>query len=650
MTMPLNRARPSLACLPLLVLAAACTTTPPLPGKHTAAAVHQYPVQDFFAKPPRGYFRLSDDGKTLGFMEPVAEGGGKRRENVFVQKLDGSLPVGAPRLLTHETARDISIYYWKGNDRILYEKDFNGDENFHVVEVDVKTGAITDLTPGDRVRAQILDDLPEDPDHILVQHNLRNPELFDVYRIDLNTGKQTLVAENPGDVVGWQTDHAGRVRVAVRSKGLETILLYRLDEASAFKPIITTDYKTEVDPLFFTADNRELYMVSNRGRDKMALVQVDPDHPDAERTLFADPDVDVSGANWSRAHKRLTWADYVKDKAQRRFFDPYAEHIFARLNEMLPGMQFIIQSATRPEDKFVVAAYNDRTEGARYIYDARADTLSLLGVINPKLPEADMATMKPIHYTSRDGLVIHGYLTLPLGREPKDLACIVNPHGGPWARDVWGYNPEVQLLANRGYCVLQMNYRGSTGYGRRFWEAGFGQWGLRMQDDITDGVRWLEAQGIADPKRVGIYGGSYGGYATLAGVTFTPDLYAAAVDYVGVSNLFTFMNTTPPYWKPFMPKFHEMVGDPVKDAARLRATSPVMHVERIKTPLFVAQGAHDPRVKKAESDQMVAALEKRGVAVEYMVKNNEGHGFQNEENQFDFYGAMVKFFEAHMAP
>lgn len=654
MTPSLRRAGPFLASLPLL-FAAACTTTPPIAQKQAVAQrqaepVRQFPVRDFFAKPDRGYFRLSDDGKTLGFMEPVAEGGGKRRENVFVQKLQGSEPVGEPRRLTHETARDISIYYWKGNDRILYEKDFNGDENFHVVEVDVNTGAITDLTPGDKVRAQILDDLPEDPGHILVQHNLRNPEVFDVYRIDLNTGKQELVAQNPGDVVGWQTDHGGRVRIAVRSKGLETITLYRPDEASEFRPIITTDYKTEVDPLFFSADNRRIYMTSNRGRDKQALVLVDPDHPDAEQVLFADPDVDVGGANWSRARKRLTYAEYVKDKTERKFFDPYMERVFDRLRAKLPGMEFNLQSSTKPEDKFIVAAFNDRTEGARYIYDASADTLSKLGDINPKIPEADMAYMKPIRYTSRDGLAIHGYLTLPLGREPKDLACIVNPHGGPWARDAWGYNPEVQLLANRGYCVLQMNYRGSTGYGRRFWEAGFGQWGLKMQDDITDGVRWLEAQGIADPKRVGIYGGSYGGYATLAGVAFTPDLYAAAVDYVGVSNLFTFMNTIPPYWKPFMPKFHEMVGDPVKDAERLRATSPVMHVDRIKTPLFVAQGAHDPRVNKAESDQMVAALEKRGVAVEYMVKDNEGHGFQNEENQFAFYGAMEKFFEAHMAP
>lgn len=256
--------------------------------------------------------------------------------------------------------------------------------------------------------------------------------------------------------------------------------------------------------------------------------------------------------------------------------------------------------------------------------------------------------MKPISYQSRDGLTIHGYLTLPKGREAKSLPVVINPHGGPWARDDWGYNPEVQMLANRGYAVLQMNFRGSTGYGRKFWEASFKQWGKAMQDDVTDGVGWLVQQGIADPKRVAIYGGSYGGYATLAGITFTPDLYACAVDYVGVSNLFTFMNTVPPYWEPFKKMMYEMVGDPKKDSLLMREASPVFHADQIKCPLFIAQGANDPRVNKDESDQMVAALKARGITVEYMVKDDEGHGFHNEENRMDFYNAMDKFLDAHI--
>jgi dipeptidyl aminopeptidase/acylaminoacyl peptidase len=638
-----------IACGSALALAAACSNNPPIAEK-VAAPAPQFPLRDFFSNPERAYFRLSDDGRTLGFMQPVAVEGGKRRLNVYVQPLEGSLPVGEPRKLTGETARDISIYYWKGSDTILYEKDFGGDENFHVVAVDVKSGRITDLTPGDKVRASIQDDLPEDAGHILVSHNRRNPEVFDVYRIDLRSGKEELVAQNPGDIVGWQTDHAGRVRMAARTQGLNSILLYRADEKSEFKPIITTDYRTEVDPAFFNADDSKVYMISNRGRDKKALVLVDPARPDAEEVLSVDPEVDAGGADWSRARRKLTTVTYLRDKTERKFFDPYLQNVFARLKAMMPDMEFILQNSNKAEDKFIVAAFNDRTPGARYIYDVKADTLSKLGEINPKIPQEAMAPMKPVSYRSRDGLTIHGYLTLPIGREPKGLACIVNPHGGPWARDAWGYNPEIQFLANRGFCVLQMNFRGSTGYGRKFWEASFGEWGLKMQDDITDGAQWLVAQGIADPKRIGIYGGSYGGYATLAGVTFTPDLYAAAVDYVGVANLFTFMNTIPPYWRPFLPKFQDMVGNPEKDAVRMRATSPVMHVDRIKTPLFIAQGARDPRVNKAESDQVVEALKKRGVEVQYMVKDNEGHGFRNEENQFDFYAAMEKFFAQHLHP
>ncbi len=615
-----------------------------------AAKPTQIPIRDFFSNPDRAFFRLSADGRTLGFMQPVDVGDGNRRLNIFVQPIDGSKLVGQPRKVTDETARDISDYHWKGSHTVLFAKDFGGDENFHVVAVDTGTGAIRDLTPGDKVRAGIEDDLPDDADHIIVSHNRRNPEVFDVYRIDVRTGKETLVAQNPGDITGWQTDHAGHVRAAIRTDGLKTILLYRPDDKSEFKPIITTDYKTDVAPAFFTADNRKLYAISNRGRDKSALVLIDPRKPDDEDVLYVRPDVDVGGATWSRARKRLTNAEYTDSRLEYQFFDPQRKQIFARLAQKLPGMEIRLQDATKAEDKFIVAAANDRTLGARYIYDAKANSLTKLADINAKIVPETMAPMQTVHYSSRDGLEINAYLTLPIGREPKNLACIVNPHGGPWARDVWGFNPEVQFLANRGYCVLQMNFRGSTGYGRKFWEASFGQWGLTMQDDITDGVKWLIAQGIADPKRIGIYGGSYGGYATLAGVTYTPDLYAAAVDYVGVANLFTFMSTIPPYWRPSLPKFYDMVGNPEKDIERMRATSPALNAQNIRTPLFVAQGARDPRVNKAESDQMVEALRKRGVDVQYMVKDNEGHGFRNEENQYAFYGAMEAFFGQYLKP
>ncbi len=632
------------------VMAQTPAATPPPRQNIPEGAPKQYSIEDFFRRAERTNFRLSEDGKTLGFLQRSSVDGKPPRQNVFVQTLDGSKPVGEARRLTGETARDIAGYFIKGTNTVIYVKDFGGDENFHVVAVDIKSGVVKDLTPYAKTRADILDDLQEDPNHILVTHNRRDPKVFDVYKIDVRNGSARMVAKNPGNITGWQTDHAGRVRMAVVTDGLQTRLQYRPDEKSAFKTIVTTDYKTDVSPQFFTADNRKVYAVSNRGRDKSALILLDPVKPDAEEKLFEHPDVDVESAAWSRARKALTRVTYETTKTEHKFFDANAEALYKKIEAKLPGYETTLQNSTLSEDKWIVAASNDRTQGTRYIYDVASDSLSKLGDINPALPERDMAPMKPITYKSRDGLTINGFLTLPLGKPAKDLACVINPHGGPWARDSWGYNPEIQFLANRGYCVLQMNFRGSTGYGRQFWEASFKEWGGKMQDDVTDGVQWLISQGIADPKRIGIYGGSYGGYATLSGITKTPDLYAAAVSYVGVSNLFTFMQTIPPYWKTELEKLYAMVGDPEKDKALLRERSPALNADKIKTPLFIAQGAKDPRVNKAESDQVVEALKKRGVVVQYMVKDNEGHGFRNEENRYDFYGAMEKFLDKNLKP
>jgi dipeptidyl aminopeptidase/acylaminoacyl peptidase len=640
-----SRLRRALASGLLLALVAAPSL--PLAAGAPAATVKRYDVREFFGNPDKTGFQISPDGKTICFMAPF-----ERRRNLFTVPVpaDGSAPDFAKaKRLTSETARDIAGYFWKGDGHILFVKDFGGDENFHVVSVDVRSAEIKDLTPIPKIRTEITDDLRDDPDHVLVQHNQRNPQIFDVYKINVKTGAATMVAENPGNITGWITDHKGVVRAASTTDGVNSSLLYRATAKDPFKTILTTDFRTAVSPMFFTFDDQNLYTLSNRGRDKIALVILNPNDGTESKPLFEHPEVDLAFATYSRKRKVLTYAGFETAKQQRHYFDEAAKARMEKLEKLLPGFEVSITNEDKAETRFLVAATSDRTPGARYLYDDKTGKLVKLAEINPKIAAADMAMMKPVSYTSRDGLKINGYLTLPVGREAKNLPLVVNPHGGPWARDSWGFNREVQFLANRGFAVFQMNFRGSTGYGRKFWEASFKQWGLKMQDDITDGVQWLVKEGIADPKRVGIYGGSYGGYATLAGVTFTPDLYAAAVDYVGVANLFTFMKTIPPYWAPFLKMMYEMVGDPEKDKELMTASSPVFHVDKIKTPLFVAQGANDPRVNKNESDQMVEALKKRGVVVDYMVKDNEGHGFHNEENRFDFYGAMEAFFSKHLA-
>ena len=596
------------------------------------------PLRDFFRNPEKSSFQISPDGNSISFLQPY-----RNRRNVFVQPRTGGRAVR----VTGETERDVAGYFWKGSGRIVYLKDFKGDENYHVVSVDADGANLVDLTPFDKVRAEIIDDLYERDDEMIIALNKRNPEVFDVYRVDLNSRELTLIAENPGNITDWVTDHAGRIRLAIATDGVNTSILHRPDESTAFKTIITTNFKQKITPLFFDSDNKFLFAASNIDRDKAAIVRLDPATAEEKSIIFQHPEVDAAGLAWSRKRKVYTAAYFVTSKRERKFFDAEMEAIFKELERQLPGYEIDLQSTNKDENVFVVAAWSDRTQGVRYLYDKQSRTLTKLGEIAPWLDENQLAEMRPITYRARDGLTIHGYLTLPCGGG-KTLPLIVHPHGGPWVRDVWGYDPEVQFLANRGYAVLQMNFRGSTGYGREFWQASFKQWGKKMQDDVTDGVKYAIEQGIADPKRVCIYGGSYGGYVTLAGLAFTPELYACGVDYVGVSNLFTFMKTIPPYWKPLLDMFYEMVGNPEADKDLLAAASPALHADRIRVPLLIAQGAQDPRVNIEESNQMVEALKKHGIAVEYLVKENEGHGFQNEENRFEFYEAMERFLEKHL--
>ena len=599
----------------------------------------QIPLRDFFKNPEKSGFDLSPNGEYLAFLAPY-----QNRMNLHIQKV-GSEEVTR---ITQVTERDIAGYFWADDAQLVYLQDHGGDENFYLTVVNRNGEGERALTDIENVRTQIIDDLEDIPNEMIIALNERNPEVFDPYRLNIATGERQMIAENPGNIVGWMTDHAGALRIAMTTDGVNTTLLYRDKEEDDFQPLITTNFKESVSPLFFTFDNQHFYAASNLGRDKSAIVQVDTRTGEEIEKLFEHPEVDVSHLSYSRKRKVLTGIAYTTWKTERKFLDETTEALYNRLKRDLGEYEISITSHNKNEDVFIVRTHSDRSLGAYYLFDQKQDTLEKIIEVSPWLKEEHMAEMKPIQYSSRDGLTIHGYLTLPVGLEPKGLPVVVNPHGGPWARDRWGFNPEIQFLANRGYAVLQTNFRGSTGYGRSFWEASFRQWGLSMQDDITDGVQYLINAGIAHPDHVAIYGGSYGGYATLAGLTFTPDLYACGVDYVGVSNLFTFLQTIPPYWKPMLEMMYEMVGHPEELKTQLEATSPALQAEKIKAPLLIAQGAKDPRVNKAESDQMVEALRKREVEVEYLVKENEGHGFHNEENRFEFYEAMERFLKEHL--
>ncbi len=622
----------------VFLLAANYTTT-----AQKTMKTKQIPLEDFFKNPEKNSYQISPDGKYYSFMAPY-----ENRMNIFVQERGSDKIIQ----LTEETDRSVAGYFWPNNERILYLKDTGGDENFKLYGVNIDNTNPIAYTEFDGVRTQIIDDLPDLPNEVIIGLNKRNPQVFDPYRLNLENGEMEMLAENPGNIQGWMFDHNGKLRVAFAIvDGVNVSILYRETEADEWESVLTTSFKDNVSPEFFTFDNKNVIATSNLGRDKSAVVEFDIAKGKEVKVLYENPDFDVSSVSYSKKRKVITSANYTSSKREKHFFDRQTKDLYKHLHKKLGDYEIAITGMNKNEDVFIIRTYSDRSLGAYYIYDANTKELEKITDVSPWIDEDNMANVFPVKYKTRDGLTIHAYLTLPNGLTPKtakNLPTIINPHGGPWARDGWGFNPEVQFLANRGYAVFQMNFRGSTGYGKKFWEASFKEWGLTMQDDITDGTNWLIEKGISNPDKIAIYGASYGGYATLMGMVKEPKLYAAGVDYVGVSNMFTFMQTIPPYWEPMLKMMYEMVGNPKTDSLMLRKVSPVFHVDKIIAPLFIAQGANDPRVNIDESDQIVEAMKKQGVFVEYMVKEDEGHGFHNEENRFDFYRAMEAFLNKQM--
>ena len=598
----------------------------------------QIPLENFFKNPEKSSYQISPNGDYYSFMAPY-----KNRMNIFVQKRGDTSSVQ----LTFEEDRDVAGYFWPNDNQIMFLKDDGGDENYHLFGVNIDGSNLIGYTDFEGVRAQIIDDLPDQNEFVVIGLNKRNKQVFDPYRLNLISGELTMIAENPGNIQGWMFDHDGKLRLATAIvDGVNQSILYRDSEDEEFKTIITTNFKEGFSPQFFTFDNKNIIGSSNLGRDKSAIVEFDPSTAKEVRVLYENEDYDVNGVGYSKKRKVITAAFYTSWKSERHFFDSTSKEVIEKIQMQLPGYEIGLTGVNKEENTLIVRTYSDKSLGAYYIYTTEDNKLEQIVEVSPWIDENEMSNQLPINYNSRDGLNINGYLTLPKGytmENAKNLPVVINPHGGPWARDGWGFNPEIQFLANRGYAVLQMNFRGSTGYGREFWEASFKKWGREMQDDITDGTNWLIEKGIADRNRIAIYGGSYGGYATLMGLVKEPDLYAAGVDYVGVSNMFTFMKTIPPYWEPMLEMMYEMVGDLEEDSTMLKEVSPVFHVDKIKSPLFIAQGKNDPRVNVDESDQMVEAMKNRGVEVEYLVKDDEGHGFRNEENRFEFYRAMENF-------
>ena len=605
-------------------------------GPRRADGSKVLPLENFFGNPHRISFKLSPCGAHIAFLMPW-----QGQMNVFVMPT-GDLE-GIPIRLTGATDRSIADYTWINDRQIAFAQDKDGDENFHLFVTNLDGGNPRDLTPFGPVTSRIVDPLEGHDDAVLISLNRRDPSAEDVYRLNTRTGELVMVAENPGAIVDWVTDHSGRLRLAKRIDGDRSTLLYRDRDDGPFRDLITVEFGDTLDPIMFTFDDRDLLVVSNIGRDKSALCRYDIASNRLAETLYEHPEVDVSrvvGSNWLR---KLTEVEYYTDRSHRVFFDAGWQSVHDHLSQLFPGPEIYATSHCRDESRLIVMITGDTEPGVTVLYDRVTGQCRELARNAPMLKGAVLAEMKSISYQNRDGTILYGYLSLPPGKAPKNLPVVVLPHGGPWTRNYWGFSSEVQFLANRGYAVLQVNFRGSTSYGRRFLEAGYKQWGAGMQDDIADGARWLIERGIADPRRIAIYGSSFGGYSALMGAIRTPDLYACAAAINAPSNLFAILENLPAGWEAGRWMLYRQIGDPVTDAALLRAASPVFQTDHIRIPLLIAQGAHDPRVRKADSDRIVEAARARGIPVTYIVKENEGHGFVDEGNRLDLYRKIEIF-------
>ncbi|MFP4253702.1 MAG: alpha/beta fold hydrolase [Halothece sp.] len=598
------------------------------------------PRSILFGNPKRARPRLSPDAKYMAYLAPD--------DQDVLQVWVRTIGETDDKQVTQDKKRGIRAYFWTYKpDQLIYLQDADGDENFHLYAVNLANNVVRDLTPFQGVKAQPIDLDPETPDQVLVGLNLNDAQKFDVYRINLNNGAVEFDTDNPGNIVSWTADAQFQIRAAVAATADGgSDLLYRETPNQDWECLRHWSADDEGGVLSFSQDGKTLYIVGSHDANAQRLVSVDLNSKE-ETVIAADEQYDVGDVMIHPTKRHLEAVSFYKDQEEWQVLDSAIAPDFEAIRNFRQG-EFGIGSRDLADENWLVAYITDDGPVYYYHYHRNSKQFEFLFTNQPELEELPLAKMEPISFQARDGLTIHGYLTTPVGVEAKQLPTVLYVHGGPWARDTWGYSPTVQWLANRGYAVLQVNFRGSTGYGKDFLNAGNREWGAAMHDDLIDAVEWLKQEGISDPNQIAIMGGSYGGYAALAGLTFTPEVFACGVDIVGPSNLITLINSVPPYWKPMMSMFAHRVGNIETEEDFLRSRSPLFYADQITKPLLIGQGANDPRVKQAESEQIVAAMREKGKPVQYALYTDEGHGFARPENRMHFYAITENFLAQYL--
>jgi dipeptidyl aminopeptidase/acylaminoacyl peptidase len=622
--------------VPSLLILAACAAAFLAPAAARSELPPLVPREVFLGNPIKSQARISPDGKQLTYLAPSQT----NVLNVWLRTIGKN----DDRMITSDTKRGIRQHFWAEDGKhILYLQDVGGNENFHVYSVDIASNEAKDLTPYEGVRAQNILVDRKHPDEILVGLNQRDKSVFDMHRIHLATGESKLDTQNPGDVQGWGTDADFVIREAqAQSEDGGTIIRVRDSATAPWRDLVAFSPEENGDFVDFTADGKSCYVESSLGSDVTRLIQLDATTGKEMAQIATDPRCDVGGIMVNDVSHKVEAVGFNYERNEWKVIDSSLAGDFAALKKVHDG-DFTVVSRDHADRTWIVAYSDDNGPVSTYAFDRKGKKATFLFVNQPALEKAQLATREPVVITARDGVKLVSYLTKPVGVPGKNLPLVLYVHGGPWARDQWGYDPTAQWLANRGYAVLQVNFRASTGFGKKFLHLGDKQWGGTMQDDLTDAVKWATSQGIADPKKVAIMGGSYGGYATLAGLTFTPDLYACGVDIVGPSNLKTLLASIPPYWATIRKTFDVRMGNMDQDSVLNQKCSPLFHVDNIKAPLLIGQGQNDPRVNVRESDQIAAAMRAKNLPVEYIVYADEGHGFARPENRMDFYGRAENF-------
>ena len=610
-------------------------------GQSTSTDTKLIPLEVLLGNPEKAQPQISPDGKRMAYIAPV-----DGVLNVWVGDVgkDNYAPV------TKDTDRGIRGYAWAyDNKHLIYIQDQGGDENWRIYSVDLDTDEIRDLTPFEHVQARIQSMNKDFPNDMLIALNKDNQALHDVYHCDLTTGQLKKVAENTSGFLAWVADREMKVRGAV-SMTMEGGMLIQVrdTEDGEFRPLLEVgpDDMLTTGPVGFTADGKGMYLLNSTGRNTGQLTKMDI-ATGAEEVIAADPECDVTGAIVHPDTREIQAVSFLRDRVEWQVLDESIQADFDAIRALHPG-DFGVTDRDVADKTWLVAFTADDGPVSYYSLDRDTKDATFLFEHRPDLNDYTLSKMEPFSIQARDGLTLHGYITFPPNADRKNLPTVLNVHGGPWGRDSWGFNPEAQWFANRGYLSIQVNFRGSTGYGKDFVNAGDRQWGAKMHDDLLDTVEWAVKQGYADPAKIAIFGASYGGYAALVGATFTPDVFACAVDIVGPANLKTLIETVPPYWQPQIVMFHNRVGNPETEEEFLWSRSPLSKVDNIKVPMLIAHGANDPRVKLSETEQIVDAMKAKGIDHELMVFEDEGHGFAKPENRLSFYAVAEKFLAKHL--